>query len=308
MTTVRSFQPKKIQNLIYAIRGMQVMLDSDLASLYGVETKALNQAVKRNRERFPGRFMFKLTVEEEAALRSQFVTFDNPEVSANLRSQSVTSRSGHGGRRTMPYAFTEQGVAMLSSVLRSKAAVSVSIRIMDAFVHMRRFLLENGHILSRIGSIEQKQIETDQKIDRIFTALEERDITPKKGVFFDGQVYDAYVLVAKIIRSAKKSLILIDNYIDDSVLTLLIKRRDGVSATIYTRSLTKQLQLDIQRHNQQYPPVVAKEIKGVHDRFLIVDGQTVYHIGASLKDLGKKWFAFSRMGKEGLKIVEKLST
>ena len=306
MTNLPLIQQEKIQNLIYTIRGMQVMLDSEIASLYGVETRALNQAVKRNQERFPTRFMFQLTSEEEAALRLRPVTLDNTPVSTDLKSQSVTSRSGHGGKRTLSYAFTEQGVAMLSSVLRSKTAVNVSIQIMDAFVHMRRFLLEKGHILSRIGSIEQKQIETDQKIDRIFTALEEREITPQKGVFFDGQVYDAYVLVAKIIRSAKKSLILIDNYIDDSVLTLFTKRNDTVRAAIHTRSLTKQLQLDIEKHNQQYPPIVVKEIVNVHDRFLIVDGQTVYHIGASLKDLGKKWFAFSKMGKEGLKIVERL--
>lgn len=294
-----------ILNLIYMVRDSQVMLDTDLASLYGVETKVLNQAVKRNRERFPGRFMFQLTSEEVSALRSQFVTLKDVDTSANRKSTSSGGRGRH--RKYLPYAFTEQGVAMLSAVLRSERAVEVSVQIMDAFVHMRRFLLENGQILSRIGSIEKKQIETDSKLDQIFTALEERDITPKKGVFFDGQVYDAYVLVAKIIRSAKKSLILIDNYIDDSVLTLFTKRKNGVRATIHTRSLSKQLRLDLEKHNQQYPPVTIKEIKNVHDRFLIVDDQTVYHIGASLKDLGKKWFAFSKMGKEGMKIVERVS-
>lgn len=266
------------------------MLDKDLAPLYSTETRTLKQAVRRNRERFPDDFMFELSDEDIEALVSQSV---------------IPSRSYFGG--ATPFAFTEQGVSMLSAVIRTPVAVEISVQIMRAFVAMRQFLIENGQILSRIGTIEQKQIETDHKIDQIFTALEEREIAPRKGIFFDGQVYDAYVLVAKIIRSAKRSLVLIDNYIDDSVLTLFTKRKKGVKATIHTRSLTKQLQLDISKHNQQYPPVTVKEIRSVHDRFLIVDNQTVYHIGASLKDLGKKWFAFSKMEKDGVKIVERVS-
>lgn len=279
-----------IQSLIYTVRGKQVMLDRDLADLYDVETKVLNQAVKRNAARFPAEFMYQLTKTELE----------------NWKSQIVTSNREKMGLRKLPFAFTEQGVAMLSAVLNSITAITVSIQIMNAFVNMRQFLFENSHVLQRVGTLEQKQIETDTKFNQIFNALEEREITPKKGVFFEGQVFDAHILVSKIIRSAKKSLVLIDNYIDESILTLFLKRKGEVTVTLYTRCISRQLKLDIEKFNRQYSPINVKEIQNVHDRFLIVDNAMVYHIGASLKDLGKKWFAFSKIGKEGLKIVERL--
>jgi hypothetical protein len=280
-----------IRQLIYTFRGIQVMIDRDLSTLYGVETRVLNQAVRRNQERFPKEFCFQLADEEFKDWKSQIVMSNNDKM----------------GLRRPPYAFTEEGVAMLSAVLRSKTAVNISIQIMNAFVQMRRFLADKNQVFQRLETVERRQLEADSKFKQIFDALEERQIIPEKGVFFDGQIFDAHVLVSKIIRNAKKSIVLIDNYIDENVLILMAKRNKQVTAEIYTKSISRQLQLDIKKHNQQYPPVMVKEIKSVHDRFLIVDGQTVYHIGASLKDLGKKWFAFSKMGKEGWKVVERVS-
>ncbi|MBW3523876.1 ORF6N domain-containing protein [Chryseobacterium sp. NKUCC03_KSP] len=283
--------PQEIQSLIYTIRGRQVMLDSDLATLYGVETKNLNRAVKRNIERFPLSFCFQLT-EEEAE---------------NLRCQIGTSSLNYGGRRYLPYAFGEQGIAMLSAVLRSEVAVKVSIEIMDAFVEMRRMLISNASLFHRLDKVEVKQLETDQKIEEIFKALESDKLHSEKGIFYDGQIFDAYTFVADIIRSAERSIILIDNYVDDTVLTLLGKRGQSVSATIYTKSISNQLQLDLQRYNSQYPAIHIHTFAHAHDRFLIIDGTELYHIGASLKDLGKKWFAFSKMSAETGKMLSFLN-
>ncbi|MBZ4192063.1 ORF6N domain-containing protein [Niabella beijingensis] len=273
---------KEIETLIYTVRGKQVMIDEDLAKLYQVETKILNKAVKRNIERFPDTFYFQLTDAE----------------SKTLRFQIGTSNAGRGGRRYLAHVFTEQGVAMLSAVLRSDIAVKVSIEIMNAFVEMRRLLMGNAVLFSRMDKIELKQIEADGKFEEIFKALESGKLRSDKGIFYDGQIFDAYTFVADIIRSAQRSIILIDNYVDDTVLTLLAKRGQAVSATIYTKSISNQLQLDVQRHNSQYPPVTIHVFAHAHDRFLIIDGTELYHIGASLKDLGKKWFAFSKMNAE----------
>lgn len=225
---------EEIQNRIYTVRGKQVMLDEDLAEIYRVETRILNQAVKRNIDRFPEKFRFQITEEEYSFLRSQNLTLDN---SQNLKSQFVIS-SSHGGRRKLPYVFTEQGVAMLSAVLRSDTAVKVSIQIMDAFVEMRKFLINNGNLFQRVENVEAKllsyQIKTDEKIDKIFVALEEKSLPPKQGIFFNGQIFDANKLIADIIRIAKKSIILIDNYIDDTVLHLFTKRNKNVEVIIYT--------------------------------------------------------------------------
>ncbi|MBN9312825.1 MAG: DNA-binding protein [Chryseobacterium sp. 39-10] len=274
--------PKEIRNLICTIRGKQVMLDSDLATLYQVETKILNKAVKRNLDRFPEKFCFQLTDEE-----SDF-----------LRFQIGTSNVGRGGRRYLPYVFCEQGIAMLSAVLRSDVAVKVSIEIMDAFVEMRRMLISNASLFDRLDNIELKQLQADQKIEQIFKALESDKLHSEKGIFYNGQVFDAYAFVSDIVRSAKSSIILLDNYVDDTVLTLLGKRRDNITATIYTKSISNQLRLDIQRYNSQYAPIEVKSFSDAHDRFMIIDDAELYHIGASLKDLGKKWFAFSRMDIE----------
>lgn len=274
--------PKEIQNLIYSIRGKQVMLDSDLASLYQVETKNLNKAVKRNPERFPASFCFQLTEEE----------------TQNLRFQFGTSSLSYGGRRYLAYAFTEQGVAMASAILRSDIAVKVSVEIMEAFVEMRRMLLSNASLFHRLDNIELKQLEADQKFEELFKALESDKLHSEKGIFYNGQIFDAYAFVSDIIRSAKNSIILLDNYVDDTVLTLFGKRNANVTVTIYTKNFSNQLRLDLQRYNSQYPPIEVELFSDAHDRFLIIDDTELYHIGASLKDLGKKWFAFSRMDIE----------
>lgn len=274
--------PMEIKNLIYTIRGKQVMLDSDLASLYQVETKNLNKAVKRNIERFPVSFCFQLTEEEVQNLRFQF----------------GTSSVSYGGRRYLPYVFTEQGIAMASAILRSDIAVKVSVEIMEAFVEMRRMLISNASLFHRLHKIELKQLEADQKFEEIFKALESDKLHSEKGIFYDGQIFDAYTFISDIIRSAKISIILIDNYVDDTVLTLLGKREQSVTAKIYTKNINNQLQLDLQRFNSQYSAIEIELFSDAHDRFLIVDNTELYHIGASLKDLGKKWFAFSRIDIE----------
>ncbi|MDV4070583.1 DNA-binding protein [Elizabethkingia anophelis] len=281
----------EIRKLIYSIRGKQVMLDSDLASLYQVETKNLNRAVKRNIERFPESFCFQLTEDEVENLRFQF----------------GTSSLNHGGRRYLPMVFSESGVAMASAVLRSEIAVKVSVEIMEAFVEMRRILTSNASLFNRLDKIELKQLEADQKFEEIFKALESDKIHSEKGVFYDGQIFDAYTFVADIIRNAGRSIILIDNYVDDTVLTLLGKRGQSVTATIYTKNISNQLQLDLQRYNSQYPSIDIHTFAQAHDRFLIIDGTELYHIGASLKDLGKKWFAFSRMDIEVAKMLQFLN-
>ena len=278
--------PEKIdiQPLIRIIRGQHVMLDRDLAVLYRVETRVLNQAVKRNLERFPEDFMFQLTKEEFEIWKSQF----------------VTSKSILMGARKLPYAFTEQGIAMLSSVLKSQTAVDVNIRIMRAFVSMRRFIATNSQLFQRLETIEYHQLEmkqhqeiTDKRIDEVFKRLD-ANIPPVQGIFYDGQVFDAYRFVSDLMRKAKKSIVLIDNYVDDTVLTLLDKREVGVAATIYTQRISSQFQLDVDRHNIQYPHIEIKQFNKAHDRFLLIDDE-VYHIGASIKDLGKKWFGFTLM-------------
>lgn len=282
---------KEIENLIYTVRGKQVMFDNDLASLYQVETKILNKAVKRNIERFPDTFCFQLTEAESETLRFQF----------------GTSNAGRGGRRYLPYVFTEQGVAMLSAVLRSEVAVKVSIEIMNAFVEMRKLLMGNAVLFSRLDKIELKQLEADGKFEEIFRALESGKLHSEKGIFYNGQIFDAYTFVSDIIRGAQRSIILIDNYVDDTVLTLLGKRMQSVSATIYTKSISSQLQLDVQRYNSQYPQIDVQVFTLAHDRFLLIDGTELYHIGASLKDLGKKWFAFSKMNAEVVRMLSFLN-
>ena len=285
---------ERIENKIFTIRNMHVMLDSDLAELFQVETKVLNQAVKRNIDRFPESFRFQLTNDELDNLRSQFGTSENKTTSS--RSQFVTLNTKRGYNiKYLPHAFTEQGVAMLSAVLRSDVAVQVSIQIMKAFVTMRKFLLQNASFFQRIDQLELKQLQSDEKFNQIFKALEAGQPKSDKGIFFDGQVFDAYAFVADLIKKAKKEIILIDNYIDESVLTLLSKRQKNVTATIYTRSISKTLQLDLDKHHAQYPEIQVKTFTQSHDRFLLIDQSDLYHIGSSLKDLGKKWFAFSRM-------------
>ncbi|MBQ7876917.1 MAG: ORF6N domain-containing protein [Bacteroidales bacterium] len=271
----------KIDERIYSVRGRQVMIDRDLALLYGVETKQLNRAVKRNIERFPDDFMFQLTAIE--CSRCQIGTL-NITQGQNLK--------------YMPYAFTEYGIAMLSGILRSETAIKANIRIMRAFANMRKIIADKN-IFKRIENLEYHQLEMSQRIDNTNDKIEQilqklENETPTQGIFFDGQIYDAYSFVAELVRNATKRIVLIDNYIDDTVLTLLSKRAAGVETTIYTGKISKQLQLDIDRHNAQYPPIEVKTFQKAHDRFLIIDNE-VYLIGASIKDLGKKWFGFTLM-------------
>lgn len=265
------------------------MIDRDLAELYSVETRRLNEQVKRNIERFPDDFMFQLTKEEE----SQYL-YDS-----SLMSQFATSN--WGGNRKLPYAFTENGIAMLSSVLRSEAAIEANIKIMRMFTSMRKTFRKESSLLNKIELLEFHQIETQKavtdinnRLDYIFDKIETNDHLPAQGIFYDGQVYDAYTFVADLIRKAERRIVLIDNYIDDTVLTLLDKRKEGITAIVHTSRMTKELELDIHKHNTQYRPIEINVFKRSHDRFLIIDDD-VYLIGASIKDLGKKWFGFTLM-------------
>jgi phage regulator Rha-like protein len=280
---------KNIEKRIFTIRGKQVMIDRDLAELYAVQTKRINEQMKRNINRFPIRFCFQLSVNELNELVAKCDRFYKLKHSTSL-----------------PYAFTEQGVAMLSAVLKSEIAVNVSIQIIDAFVEMRKVLNQNNLIDFRIDKLERKQLETDEKFDKLFKALENEELKPEAGIFFDGQFFDAYSFISEIIRKADKSIILIDNYIDDSVLTLLSKRKPDVKIIIYTKTISNQLKLDSVKFNSQFNNLEVKLLTEAHDRFLIIDEQELYHIGASLKDLGKKWFAFSKMHSECWKVLSKL--
>lgn len=296
-----------IQSKIYTIRGVQVMLDEDLAVLYGVETKNLNKAVNRNMDRFPEKFRFQLTQEEYDNLKFQIGTSN---LDASLRSQFVTLEKQHGGRRYLPYVFTEQGVSMLSAVLRSQTAIEVSIKIIDTFVNMRKFLSQNASLFTRIESIEKRQIsyeiKNDTKVDAILNAIEEKGTPQKQHIFYDGQIFDAYLFVSDIIKSAKSSIKLIDNYIDESTLVLFTKRDKKVDMKIYTKTISKQLELDLEKYNAQYPKIEIEIFDLSHDRFLIIDEKEIYHFGASLKDLGKKWFAVSKMDVNSFEILGKL--
>ena len=268
---------RDIQDSIYTIRGVQVMLDSDLAKFYQVETRALNQAVKRNQGRFPEQFCFQLKDNEFEILKSQIVM------------------ASWGGRRTNPFAFTEQGVAMLSAVLRSDVAVETSILIINAFIAMRRFMLSNAQVFQRLDTLELKQFETDRKMEGVLNAIESREIRPKQGIFFEGQVFNAHTFVSDLFRSAKESIIIIDNYLDDTVLTNLTKRKKGVRVLLLTRNIADALAQDVEKFNMQYPPIEIRKFANSHDRFIVIDDADIYHFGASLKDLGKRWFGFSKM-------------
>ncbi|MEI8031751.1 MAG: ORF6N domain-containing protein [Chlorobiaceae bacterium] len=274
----------RLRELICSFRGQQVMIDADPATLYGVERKVLNQAVKRNICRFPESFRFRLSAAEKIKLVTSCDRFSNLK---------------HSG--TYPCAFAGQGVAMLAGVLRSQTAIQTRISIISAFVEMRRCITERGGLLQRLDALEQRQSRhesiADARFNKIFDALEQKSLSPTQGIFFDGRIFDAYDFVNDLLREAKRSIVLIDNYVDDTVLVQLSKRRADVTATILTRSIGKQLALDLKKHNAQFPPIAIREFPVSHDRFLILDGKSVYHIGASLKDMGKKWFAFSRMQK-----------
>ncbi len=279
-----------IKDRIYTIRGKQVMMDSDLAMLYGVSTGRLNEQVKRNLKRFPNKFMFQLTELEYKTLISQFATSNE--------------NSARGGRRKLPYVFTEQGISMLSAILRSDRAIEISINIMDAFVEMRRFLVSNGELFSRLDRVELKQLETskrldetDKKFEQVFDYIAERKEVSQK-VFFDGQIYDAYSLLVSIIKKATESIILIDNFVDTITLDMLSKRKEDVKINIYTSKKSKLTDTEIDKFNKQYGNLTRIYIETFHDRFMILDNVECYHIGTSIKDAGNKSFAITKIVDE----------
>ena len=276
---------REIQNMIYTIRDKQVMIDSDLATLYQVTTKRLNEQVRRNKNRFPSEFVFRLTAEEYE----------------NLRSQNATSSedNAHGGRRYIPYAFTEQGISMLSAVLKSDVAVEVSIKIMNSFVEMRRFFLSNKEMFARLDRVELKQLETDKKLEEVFNYIA-TNTEVKQNIFFDGQIYDAFSFIVGLVKKAKKEIILIDNYVDVNTLNILCKKNKGVDVVITTAGKGSLSTKDITKFNAQYPKLSVKTNTDFHDRFLIVDKTEVYHIGASIKDAGKKSFGITRIEDKDL--------
>lgn len=276
---------REIQNMIYTIRGKQVMVDSDLATLYQVTTKRLNEQVRRNKNRFPSEFMFRLTAEEYEYLRSHFAT--------------SSEDNAHGGRRYMPYVFTEQGIAMLSAVLKSDIAVEVSVKIMNSFVEMRRFLISNQELFSQLDRIEIKQLETDRKFEEVFNYMA-ANTEIKQNIFYDGQIYDAFSFIVGLIQKAKKEIILIDNYVDINTLNILCKKNQGVDVVIVTAGKGNLSAKDITKFNAQYPKLSVKTTKDFHDRFLILDKTEVYHIGASIKDAGKKSFGITKIEDKDL--------
>ncbi len=280
---------KHVNDKIFIIRGVAVMLDKHLAEFYKTETRTLKQAVRRNIERFPSDFMFELNSDDINIMVSQSV---------------IPNSNYFGGAK--PFVFTEQGVSMLSAVIRTPVAIDVSLKIIRAFVEVKNLVLNSSQTHIRLSNLEQKQLQTDNKINQIFEAIDSKELSPKQGVFFDGQIFDAYVLVADIIRSANKQIILIDNYVDDTVLALFSKKKQNVACAIYTKKISKLLRQDANKFNQQYGKLTLNIFNRSHDRFLIIDDKQVYHIGASLKDLGKKWFAFTLMDKNSLLILDYL--
>lgn len=293
-TQIVEIMTPDIEKLIYVVRNKQVMVDSDLSMLYQVETKALNRAVKRNIKRFPEDFCFQLTAEESEVLRCQ---------SGTSKLQEAEKKDGRGGRRTLPYVFTEQGISMLASVLHSEVAINVSINIMRAFVEMRHFIAGNAFLFERISNIELKQLEyqkkTDKKLEQIFGYISDHEESKQK-IFFDGQIYDAFSLLIGLIQQAETEIVLVDGYVDIGTLNILAKKKENVAVTIYTLQRTKLSQVDVDNFNVQYPKLDVKYTRVFHDRFLILDKTKAYHVGASLKDAGKKCFGINLIEDAGI--------
>ena len=278
-----------IKDKIHNIRNQQVMLDRDLALLYGVKSIRLREQVKRNIDRFPDDFMFQLSENEVDFMVSQ---------------NAIPSKQHLGG--SLPFVFTEQGVSMLSAVLKSETAVIISVKIIRIFVEMRKLISQNISMFERFERIEQRLNIHDKNFDKLFEALEDKTLKPKQGIFYDGQVFDAYIFVNDLLKLATTEIILIDNYIDETVFALFSKY-PNIKIKIYTANITKQLKLDFEKYSKQYKNINLIEFKNSHDRFLIIDKKDIYHIGASLKDLGKKWFAFSKFDMNSLQILERLN-
>lgn len=284
-------ETENIKNLIYNIRGKQVMLDSDVAILYHYPTKRINETVNRNKKRFPEDFCFQLTELDIENMRSQIAT-----ASKNFENK-------FRNKKHLPYAFTEQGIAMLSGLLKNDIAIQVSINIMNAFVEMRKFILLNGEVFQEINTIKEKLLEYDKKFDVVFNELQNnKEKEFKQKIFFDGQIYDAYSLIIDIIKKAKNKILIIDNYIDDSILKMLSKKNKNVEVVILTSQNCNITKLDIQKFNKQYSNLKLAYTNKFHDRFIVIDNKELYHCGASLKDLGKKCFAINKM--EDIKFIE----
>ncbi len=283
---------EEIKKLIYTIRGKQVMLDSDVAMLYHYETKNVNKAMKRNIERFPEDFCFQLTNDEFKNLRFQFGTLNK-----KVNNGKVT-------RKYLPYVYTEQGISMLAGVLKNDIAIQVSISIIRAFIEMRKFISLNSQIFERLTNVEYKLLDHDKKFDKVFNELQ-KDEKFKQKIFFQGQIYDAYSLVIDIIRRAKSKIVIIDNYIDDSILKILVKKNKNVEVVILTSKNSNISKLDIQKFNKEYPILKIAKTDTFHDRFIIIDNKELYHCGASIKDLGKKCFGINKM--EDIEIIKKFN-
>ena len=287
------YDTENIKNLIYTIRDKQVMLDSDVAMLYQYTTKNINKAMKRNINRFPEDFCFQLTEKEVENLRFQFGT-------------SSLNKENYGGRRYLPYVYTEQGISMLAGVLKNEIAIQVSINIIRAFIEMRKFITNNAQIFERLTNVEYKLLEHDKKFDEVFDELQKNKKEEfNQKIFFEGQIYDAYSLIIDIIKQAKHKILIIDNYIDDSILKILSKKNKNVEAAILTSPNCNLNRLDINKFNKQYPVLKVARTNKFHDRFIVIDNKQLYHVGASLKDLGKKCFAISKI--EDMEYVEKIS-
>lgn len=314
-----TYETEKIKNLIYTIRGKQVMLDSDVAMLYQYETKKINQTVKRNIKRFPENFCFQLTENELECLRSQFVTLKVDIKQEDLKSQIVTSslevkdkylelqnknlnRNQRGQhRKYLPYVFTEQGIAMLSGLLRNEIAIQVSINIMNAFVEMRKFISNNGQLFERLTKIEYELLEHNKKFDIIFNELQkDRETEFKQKIFYKGQIYDAYSLVIDLIKKAKTKLVIIDNYIDSTVLNMLTKKNKDVEVHLLTSQNCNLMKLDIQKFNLQYPTLKISHTNQFHDRFLIMDDKEIYHLRSFLKRPRKEMLCYIENGRYGI--------
>lgn len=276
-----------IKDKIYTIRNLQVMLDRDLAELYGVETKRINEAVKNNQDKFQDDFYFELSDYEFEDLRSKFST-------ANFSKTRIN-----------PKVFTEQGIYMLATILKSKIASQVTVYIIKTFANLRKIISQNISMFERFERVEQRLSIHDKNFDKLFEALEDKSLKAKQGIFYDGEIFDAYVFVNDLLKTATSEIILIDNYINETVFTLFSKY-PNIKIKIYTQNISKQLKLDFGKYQKQYQNIELKEFKNSHDRFLIIDKKDIYHLGASLKDLGKKLFAFSKFEIENLKILEKL--
>lgn len=295
---VSQIPAEDIKGLILTVSGRQVLLDSDVARLYGYETKAINQAATRNSKRFPPEFRFQLTQDDmDAILRSQFVTANGEDAISYLRSQIVTANKK---ARFLPYAYSEQGIGMLAGILKSDTAVQVSIGIMNAFVEMRRIISANRYIFERISNLDERLLEQDgklqlqgAKIDEVLELLSAPE-TDKQWIFYKGQFYDAFKLVIELIRRAKSSITVVDNYIDNSILEMLENKHSGVSVTIITTKISRLSQQHLQKFAAQHGAVTVVESKDFHDRFIVIDETEVYALGASIKDLGNKCFEISK--------------